>query len=233
MNVIETEAQLAETAVSPVIETPLPRERYLHGNLGCGKVIFPTPEMREAEPHVDWLNIDRLPLPGVEQQLDLFQYPWPLPDEYFDHLFCSHVVEHIPHQPRYSGWCSAETWKRYQDLDGFYAFFAECWRVLKPGGTILVVVPHAGSDGADQDPQHTRYLVPTTISYLCQQQSPTFDYHLGSYFHWQIVEVQFSIDTAFVGLPSEEVERLAHRQRNVIYEFRFTLRKLPLAGDNE
>lgn len=46
----------------------------------------------------------------------------PYPDDHADFIFCEHCVEHIP----------------YPDA---VAFFKECHRVLKPGGTVRITVP--------------------------------------------------------------------------------------------
>src|SRR5439155_11396257 len=62
------------------------------------------------------------------RQMDRMTIHWdlrrgvPFPDDMFDVVYPSHVLEHIER-------CSAP------------AFLRECYRVLKPGGTIRVVVP--------------------------------------------------------------------------------------------
>src|SRR5690554_5993761 len=76
-------------------------------NAGCGKVILP------GEPPPDawlvdqaiyqyplWHNVDKVDLPGVDECVDLFAYPWPWPDNHFDGALLSHLVEHIPHDVR-------------------------------------------------------------------------------------------------------------------------------------
>ena len=124
-------------------------------NLGCGKV-----------PKAGFINVDRLCLPGVDQQVDLFQFPWPWGDNSVDEIYASHLIEHIPHQVEGS------------QLDGFFAFFAECWRILKPGAEITLIAPYGFSVGAMQDPTHTRFIVESTFSYLAQVDDCNFDYQL-------------------------------------------------------
>jgi predicted SAM-dependent methyltransferase len=71
--------------------------------------------------HPDWINIDIAPLgPGVIAH-DLSR-GIPLADNSSDVVYHSHVLEHI----------------RRADVAGF---LRECYRVLKPGGTLRVVVP--------------------------------------------------------------------------------------------
>jgi SAM-dependent methyltransferase len=149
-------------------------------NLGCGLVI------KEG-----WHNVDKFPLPGVDETVDLFRYPFPFATNSADELFASHLIEHIPHEAHLSAWPSlarkeadpflTDEWvNKILSLDGFFAFFAECWRVLKPGGTISVVAPHGQSRWALQDPSHCRSIVPNTFCYLTREgnRKETFDYGL-------------------------------------------------------
>lgn len=79
-------------------------------NLGCG-----------ARHHPDWVNVDFTDhSPGVLAH-DL-NTPLPFPDAFFDTVYHSHVLEHLPR-------ASASN------------FLAECYRVLKPSGVIRVAVP--------------------------------------------------------------------------------------------
>lgn len=79
-------------------------------NLGCGSRF-----------HADWVNVDGTPLaPGI-MQCD-FRQALPFPDEHFDVVYQSHVLEHL----------------RKSDAE---RFLAECLRVLKPGGIVRVAVP--------------------------------------------------------------------------------------------
>jgi predicted SAM-dependent methyltransferase len=79
-------------------------------NLGCGERIHP-----------DWVNLDLHPIvPGV-QEWDL-KADLPFPDESFDVVYHSHVLEH------------------FSKADGL-RLLERCKRVLRPGGTIRVVVP--------------------------------------------------------------------------------------------
>lgn len=89
---------------------------------------------------------------GAEVSHDLLKFPWPFEDNSVDELHCSHFVEHIPHG---SG-----------GKDLFFAFFDECWRILKPGGTMTVIAPNARSNRGFQDPTHQRYIVAETFAYL-------------------------------------------------------------------
>ena len=155
-------------------------------NLGCGLAQKPKDE--------GWVNVDRLALPGVDEAVDLFSFPWPFATSSCEEMYAGHIVEHVPHEAREAaGWRGLPLrWRLTGDqeaafrrwvngllsLDGFFAFFAEVWRVLVPGGKIHVVGPYGMSHGAMQDPTHTRFLLPQTFQYLCRQEAVTFDYGL-------------------------------------------------------
>jgi len=71
--------------------------------------------------HPSWRNLDLIPgLAGVEQWSALD--PIPAADGAVDACYSSHMLEHLP-----PAWASA--------------FVAECFRVLKPGGVLRLVVP--------------------------------------------------------------------------------------------
>lgn len=137
-------------------------------NLGCGLVT-----------KQGWVNVDRLALPGVDVQADLFQYPWDTLAQYYgqvDEILVSHLAEHIPHEARCNPGYGLEGY------DGFFCFFHQCWLLLKPTGLLTVEAPHVRHEAAFMDPTHTRYLNPLTFNYLNQveaERSNTFDYKLG------------------------------------------------------
>ena len=129
-------------------------------NLGCGKCILPKEE--------GWVNVDKVALPGVDEVMDLFQFPWPWADNSVDYIMASHIVEHIPHQIN-----------KYP-MEGFFVFFRQVHRILKPNGFITVICPYGMSTGALQDPTHTRLIVPETFGYLSKTAGEdNWDYDLG------------------------------------------------------
>jgi hypothetical protein len=71
-----------------------------------------------------------------------------------DELHCSHFIEHIPMATDPAG----------KDL--LFAFFDECFRILKPSGRMTVLCPNARSNRAFQDPTHRRFIVAETFLYL-------------------------------------------------------------------
>jgi SAM-dependent methyltransferase len=96
-----------------------------------------------------WTGIDVREVDGVDIVHDLNTYPWPLPDGCVLAALCSHYVEHIPPQ----------------DF-GFVRFMDEVWRVLRPGGKLMLVTPHAWSVGFGQDPTHCNAVNENTLDYF-------------------------------------------------------------------
>lgn len=80
-------------------------------NLACGSVFIDSP---------DWANFDFVAASGVQQANLLERLP--LPDNAAQLVYSSHFLEHIP-KPRVE------------------SFLRECLRVLKPCGTIRIVLP--------------------------------------------------------------------------------------------
>lgn len=87
---------------------------------------------------------------------DLMKFPWPWVDESVDEIHCSHFVEHLP-------------MVEVEGKDLFFKFFDECHRILKPEGTMTVIVPNARCNRAFQDPTHRRFIVAETFLYLSKE----------------------------------------------------------------
>ena len=82
--------------------------RYL--NIGCGSTIFPPP----------WENLDGRDMPGVDHVSGIDKLSFP--DNTFDIVYASHVIEHI----------------KRNDIE---SVLKEWVRVLKPGGKLRVATP--------------------------------------------------------------------------------------------
>jgi len=79
--------------------------------------------------HSDWVNVDLVPSDESVQVCDISK-GLPFDDGHFDAVYHSHVLEHL--HP-----------KTGREL------LAECWRVLKPGGVVRVVVPDLVDDSIE------------------------------------------------------------------------------------
>src|SRR5512139_2166414 len=166
---------------------PLP---YIRGSVPNAKYIEPLPD-ECFEP--GWVNIDKHAHPGIDEQINLFRFPWirstngmPFQTDSIDYIFASHFVEHIPHdvQPANHTPLGWSEYKRFvENYDGFFVFFAEAWRVLKPDGLIHIRCPYATTYDSLCDPTHTRFIVPGTFGYLTEvEEGAPFDYKNHSRF---------------------------------------------------
>lgn len=191
-------------------------------NAGCGRVILPAPAPAHyglIDPGVTdyalWVNADRNASAGVDYIVDLFRYPWPFADNSYDGALLAHIVEHIPHEPK----------GEYQD--GWYAFFAELWRVLTPGAVAHVLSPYGWSQGAITDPTHTRLLTEHTFTHsMAPDPDSPFQYATGG-LHFELVEpARFNITELFGYLrdDQDELRRALQTRINVAYELYVKLR---------
>jgi len=142
-------------------------------NLGCGTVIMPCPRPKHhrlipewlyTDPDIAWDNADWNALPGVNKVLDLFDYPWhDLETGVYDYAVASHIVEHIPH---HIVWEGQFTPRHPEYQDGWFAWFSELRRIMKPGGEVWLLAPYGFSNSGVSDPTHTRYITLATFGYF-------------------------------------------------------------------
>jgi hypothetical protein len=85
---------------------------------------------------------------------DLNETPWPIKANSVEAAFCSHYVEHIPH------------WRPGWEADGWFRFFDELYRVMKPDAMGEFIHPYTMSVRAFWDPTHTRYIHEMSWYYL-------------------------------------------------------------------
>jgi SAM-dependent methyltransferase len=130
---------MKEDAVSPV----LMGEHWL--DVGCGPFKIPGA-----------LGIDMFLLAGVDVVHDLEKYPWPFPDNCFDHVVCRHSLSH---------------------LNDFVGAMKEIHRVAKPGGIVEILAPHYASDNFNTDPTHRTALGYRSMNYFCDNISFRYRYY--------------------------------------------------------
>jgi len=136
-------------------------------DIGCG-----------ANKHApDWVGMDIQPLPGVDVIQDFNQHPWSLPDECASVAIASHVLEHIP---KVAFRNDGSTWFPLIE------FMNEVWRVLKPGGSFAIAVPHGASPGFMQDPTHASMLNEATWYYFDPLSANGLFYKFYRPLPWQI-----------------------------------------------
>ena len=136
-----------------------------------------------GNPQPGFINIDYRAIKGkVDIVANLEQFPWPLPDDSVSLAIASHVLEHItPHggDTRTAQLIKLLLKKKIvsqKEIDEwvgeiepgplFMRFMDEIWRILKPHGQFMIVVPYAMSSGYAQDPTHVNMINETTMSYF-------------------------------------------------------------------
>lgn len=82
-------------------------------------------------------GIDIHPYDGVDVVHDIQSYPWPLKNNTFDKIVCSHVIEHI---------------------DDTVAFMREIHRIAKPNAQVTIITPHFSSSNSWVDPTHKKHF---------------------------------------------------------------------------
>lgn len=97
------------------------------------------------QPHC--IGMDKRKRDGVDIVHDIEEMPWPFEDEFFTRIIASHIVEHL------------KPWLMVDIMD-------EAWRILVPGGYMMIATPYAGSYGFYQDPTHIKGWNEATPTYF-------------------------------------------------------------------
>lgn len=213
-------------------------------NGGCGRIILPgeRPHHHQlVDPKIysfpNWVNADRNPEPGVDCVVDLFQLPWPFEDDTFSGALFSHFMEHIPHEIKLR-----DNSERAQQLarcqDGWYALWAEVFRVCENDSIIHVLSPYGWSQGAAVDPTHTRLIFEHTFTHSMQPDpNSPFKYETGGINFEMVQNAHFNVTEMFGHLaiqPGDNEAMIARKQVqfqealmtriNVVYELYVKLR---------
>lgn len=118
------------------------------------------------------ITIDILDLPGVDVVHNLDLMPWPFGDNEFDLIFAHSVFEHLEDQ---------------------IAILEEMHRILKPGGRIVITVPHFRCTDAFTDSTHTHFFTTQSMDYYLddlENKLANFEYtkkrykKIGFWFGW-------------------------------------------------
>lgn len=140
----------AETSLS-IAAAPEPGLKL---DLGCGQ-----------NPKEGFEGVD-LNAPNPTHRVDLFKFPFPWADNSVDEIHCSHFAEHIPARDIEERDLSDPERTELLGKDFLFAFMDECYRVLRPGGKMVIQVPCGRNDRAFQDPTHRRFFVEATFGYF-------------------------------------------------------------------
>lgn len=122
------------------------------------------------EQRVGWVHLDRRALRHVDVVHDLDVAPWPFEDASAGRIEAIDVLEH---------------------LEDPVAFFDECWRILRPGGTLLVQAVRYTSENCWRDPTHKRGFHPDTFRYFDPEEEWGRRYaHLYTDRPWKVLRIE-------------------------------------------
>lgn len=166
---------------------------------------------------------------GAQHVVDLTKFPWPFADNSVDELHCSHYIEHIPAREVERGDLvdpngNKADVTRFVGKDHLFAFFDECYRILKKEGSMQVITPCARNNRAFQDPTHRRFIVAETFLYLAKEWRK-----MNKLDHYN-VECDFAVNVvptipSELGLLSDHVQRVKFNESwNTIIDWYATLK---------
>jgi SAM-dependent methyltransferase len=92
------------------------------------------------------IGLDKRPAPHVDVVHDLNVYPYPFPDDRFDHVEMSHVIEHV---------------------DRPLQMLNEVHRIGRAGGSVRIITPHYSSQLSYGDFEHFHHFGWITFHTLC------------------------------------------------------------------
>ncbi len=127
-------------------------------NLGCGTKPMAGSVKADAVNHDLTLHHEY-----VNVAWDLDKYPWLWSDESFDDLYAVDVLEH---------------------LENIITALEECWRILKPGGRLLIRTPYGLSEISFTDPTHKHHLTPESFDYFIRGTDLEKQYGFYSPMRW-------------------------------------------------
>jgi len=141
--------------------------------LGCGLRPLEGATNHDKEAHSPWVDVAH----------DLEVFPWPWADEQFDRIVALDVMEHLR--------CEV-----YQWLD-------ECWRILRPGGHLVLRLPAWDHECSHRDPTHRWFAHPDMFAYWdkrteCYRNYGCFYYRQSNRW-WQVEHVERRDDGANLG----------------------------------
>lgn len=138
--VFEDRGQLADIVVEQ--EAPEKTDKPVKINLGAG-----------SEPTEGWINVDWLPLDGIDIVQNLLETPWKIDSNIADEIKAIDVLEHMPNFTP-------------DNKSTPIAFVEECHRILQTGGKLTIQVPHYLSPNLWIDPTHVRGYDPKSMDYF-------------------------------------------------------------------
>jgi SAM-dependent methyltransferase len=140
----------------------------------------------------DWVHVDRVGLGHVDVVWDLNVRPWPFEEGDVERIEAVDVLEH---------------------LDDTVGFFDECWRVLRPGGRLVVQTVHYASENCWRDPTHRRGYHPDMFYYF-DPSSPWWQTFGKLYTErtWRVLRVVHLVEDGNIWAEMEPLKEVGSRE---------------------
>ena len=120
---------------------------------------------------------------------DLNSYPWPFPDNEFDLIIASHVLEH---------------------MKDFFKAMEEIHRIAKPSGLVKIITPYFTDSSSFRDPSHFWHLTSRTFdlfdpkfktAYFTKAKFKTKKVQIVTLKLWKYLGFQFLINSMNLWYP--------------------------------
>lgn len=113
-----------------------------------------------------YVGVDIVKTDQTDVVANLFKFPYSFAqDNSAEEIFTSHFIEHLPMAYVSPSGKVSLIPEDGESMDMLDKFFEECWRILAPGGKLVIVVPYYNSMRAWQDPSHRRAISEATFLY--------------------------------------------------------------------
>lgn len=166
-------------------------------NIGCGTNKLPGAVNLDLHPDAD--VVFDLESCG-KRDSENARIEMPFPNDHFDSVQASHVLEHITN---------------------ILPLMQELHRVTKPGGALFVRVPYGANPIAFEDPTHVRQFFPKSFMYFGQMAYNKADY--GYRGDWKVQELIVGVADEYRGCPADELNQLLFNAWDVGQEMFVTL----------
>lgn len=177
---------------------------------------------------------------GAKRRMDLLKFPWAIDDNSVDELNCSHFIEHIPareidyrdlapckvpgEEGVVTGISYKHPWQSRVGQDMLFAFFDECYRILKPEGLLTITCPSVRNERAFWDPTHRRFIAMVTFCYFSKEwrkMNKLDHYRISCDF---VGNIGYTMTDDYVGRGSDVVQRAQRESWNFIVDYMVPLR---------
>lgn len=174
-----------------LISDPTPKKPAANREIlevGCGK------KKREGRIGIDWD-----PESNADVHHNLEKLPWPFPDNQFDRVVCSHILEHLS-----------------DPVNTLH----EVHRICRPGAHIEIVTPHYSSLDSWNDPSHKYHF---GLDAFVPGANLTFDDK-----HFKMISRELSFARSVLCLPGKIISKISFSIYEKVFSFIFPARNIKI-----